>query len=87
MIILCLAVKMLTLRSQFAAPVLGAMGTGILVLDALLLFLLCAGITAVSISLVHAVTARLKIEQIFKFYWTVVSLPALLSLVLAWYGL
>lgn len=81
------AVKMLTLSSLFAALFLGGLGTGILVLDALLLFLLCAGITAVSISLVHAVTARLKIEQIFKFYWTVVSLPALLSLVLAWYGL
>lgn len=81
------AVKMLTLSSLFAALFLGGLGTGILVLDALLLFLLCAGITAVSISLVHAVTARLKIEQVFKFYWTVVSLPALLSLVLAWYGL
>lgn len=81
------AVKMLTLSSLFAALFLGGLGTGILVLDALLLFLLCAGITAVSISLVHAVTARLKIEQIFKFYWTVVALPALLSLVLAWYGL
>ena len=56
-------------------------------LDALLLFVLCAVITAVAISFVHAFTARLKIEQIFKYYWTVVSLLALISLVLAWYGL
>ena len=44
-------------------------------------------ITAVFISFVHAVTARLKIEQIFKYYWTVVSGLALISVVLAWYGL
>ena len=56
-------------------------------LAVLLLFLLCVIVTAVGISLVHAVTARLKIEQIFKYYWTVVSGLALLSLVLVWYGL
>lgn len=55
-------------------------------LQVLVLFLLCTVITIVSISFVHAVTARLKIEQIFKYYWTVVSGLALLSLVLAWYG-
>ena len=42
--------------------------------------------TILFISLVHAITARLKIEQVFKFYWTVVTGLALLSLVLAWYG-
>ncbi len=81
------AVKMLTLTSMFVALFLGGIGTGIVVLDALIMFALCVVITAVSISLVHAVTARLKIEQIFKYYWTVVSALALLSLVLAWYGL
>ena len=81
------AVKMLTLTSLFVALFLGGLGTGIVALDALLMFLLCAAITAVSISFVHAVTARLKIEQVFKFYWTVVTLLAAVSLVLAWYGL
>ena len=81
------AVKMLSLTSLFVALFLGGLGTGIVALDALLLFLLCAVITAVSISFVHAFTARLKIEQIFKYYWTGVSLLALASLVLAWYGL
>jgi len=81
------AIKMLTLTSMFVALFLGGIGTGIIVLDALIMFVLCVVITAVSISLVHAVTARLKIEQIFKYYWTVVSALALLSLVLAWYGL
>ena len=81
------AVKMLTLTSLFVALFLGGLGTGIVALDAVILFLLCLVLTAVSISFVHAVTARLKIEQIFKFYWTLVSGLALISLVLAWYGL
>ena len=81
------AVKMLTLTSLFVALFLGGLGTGIVALDALLMFLLCAAITAVSISFVHAVTAILKIEQVFKYYWTVVTLLAAVSLVLAWYGL
>lgn len=81
------AVKMLTLTSLFVALFLGGLGTGIVVLDGIILFLLCVVLTAVSISFVHAITARLKIEQIFKYYWTVVSGLALISLVLAWYGL
>ena len=81
------AVKMLSLTSMFVALFLGGLGTGIIVLDALILFVLCVVLTALTISLVHAVTARLKIEQIFKYYWTVVSGLALISLVLAWYGL
>ena len=81
------AIKMLTLTSLFVALFLGGIGTGVIVLDMLILVALCIVLTALCISLVHAVTARLKIEQIFKYYWTVVSGLALLSLVLAWYGL
>ena len=66
----------------------GAAATAVtILLDVLVLFLLCVVLTAVCISLIHAITARLKIEQIFKYYWTVVSGLALLSLVLVWYGL
>ena len=81
------AVKMLTLTSMFVALFLGGIGTGLLVVDGVIMFALCVVLTAVSISFVHAVTARLKIEQIFKYYWTVVTGLALISLVLAWYGL
>ena len=81
------AVKMLTLTSLFVALFLGGLGTGIVVVDGIIMFVLCIVITAIFISLVHAVTARLKVEQIFKYYWTVVSGLALISLVLAWYGL
>jgi formate hydrogenlyase subunit 4 len=65
----------------------GAAGALVMLLSVIVLFLLCVLITAVAISLVHAVTARLKIEQIFKYYWTVVAALALVSLVLAWFGL
>ena len=65
----------------------GAAAAVVTILDILVMVLLCIVVTAVGISLVHAVTARLKIEQIFKYYWTVVSALALLSLVLVWYGL
>ena len=81
------AIKMLTLTSLFVALFLGGLRTGIVALDGIILFLLCVVLTAVSISFVHAITARLKIEQIFKFYWTLVTGLALISLVLAWYGL
>ena len=63
--------------------------TGMLagLLGAIVLVLICLAITIVFISLVHAVTARLKVEQVFKYYWTVVTGLALLSLVLAWFKL
>ncbi len=63
--------------------------TGMLagLLGAIVLVLICLAITIVFIALVHAVTARLKVEQVFKYYWTVVTGLALLSLVLAWFKL
>jgi len=81
------AIKMLTLTSLFVALFLGGIGVGIPAVDAVIMFALCVVITVISISVVHAITARLRIEQIFKFYWTTVSGLALISLVLAWYGL
>ena len=65
----------------------GAAGAVAFLLEVLVLFLLCTVLTFLSISVVHAVTARLRIEQLFKYYWTVVAGLALISLVLAWYGL
>ena len=57
------------------------------ILEILILFLLCALLVAVCVSFIHAVTARLRIEQLFKYYWTVVTALAAVSLILAWYGL
>lgn len=81
------SIKTLTLTSLFCALFLGGIGTGILAIDAVILFAICALLTVVSISFVHAVTARLRIDQIFKFYWTFVSGLAAISLVLAWFGM
>ncbi len=64
----------------------GAAAAISMLLQALIMVLLCIVLTILTISLVHAVTARLKIEQLFKYYWTVVTGLALISLVLAWYG-
>ena len=75
-------------RLVLAIGLTGVAATVVTVLlDVIVLFLLCVVLTALTISLIHAITARLKIEQIFKYYWTVVSGLALLSLVLVWYGL
>ena len=80
-------IKVYTLTSLFVALFLGGIGTGLVAVDALIVFALSLVVTIITISLVHAVTARLKIEQLFKYYWTVVSGLAAISLVLAWFGM
>ena len=80
-------IKILTMTSLFTALFLGGVGTGIIAVDAIIVFAISVVIVAVVVSLVHAITARLKIEQVFKYYWTTVTGFALVSLVLAWYGL
>lgn len=80
-------IKLLTMTSLFTALFLGGIGVGIPAVDALIMFAFSVVITIVTVSLVHAVTARLKIEQVFKYYWTIVTALALVSLVMAWYGL
>ena len=81
------SIKMLTMTSLFVALFLGGCGTGNVVIDALIMIVLCIVVMIVSVTFVNAITARLKIEQLFKYYWTVVSGIALISLVLAWFGL
>lgn len=44
-------------------------------------------IMCIVISLVRAVTARIRVEQAFKFYWTYPTLLSIVSLVLVWAGL
>ena len=81
------SIKLLTMTSLFTALFLGGIGVGIPAIDALIMFAFSVIITIVTVSLVHAVTARLKIEQVFKYYWTIVTALALVSLVMTWYGL
>ena len=81
------AIKILTMTSLFVALFLGGLGTGVLIADALIMFFFCVVVVICVVALIDASTARLKIEQLFKYYWTVVSGLAAISLILAWFGL
>ena len=80
------SMKMFIMTALFTALFLGGVDTGILGLNVLVLVVICAVLTVLCMTLIHAVTARLKIEHLFKFYWTVVTALASLSLILAWMG-
>ena len=80
-------VKQFIVSALFCSLFLGGAGSGIIALDSLFFFVKCLAVTLVSMTLVRAVTARLRVEQVFKFYWTVVAGLALVSLLLAWFGL
>lgn len=81
------AIKMLIITSLFVTLFLSGSGTGIVAADVLLQVFLCAVVVIVSISLLRAVTARIKVEQTLKFYWTYPTVLSILSLVLVWLGL
>jgi NADH-quinone oxidoreductase subunit H len=87
------AIKMYIMTALYVTLFLGGRGldTGNLVLNgalnALLLFIICALLTIICMSLIHAVTARLKVEVLFRFYWKIVTGLAGLSLVLVWLGI
>lgn len=88
------AVKMFIVTSLFVSIFLSGKGlfiggTSMLVIgaNALIQFLLTIVIVAVSISFLKAITARLRVEQVFKFYWTYPTALAIVSFVLVWMGL
>ncbi len=79
--------KMFIMSALFTALFLGGAGTGHIALDALIFVLECTLCMFLSMTLPHAICARLKVEQVFKFYWTTVTLLSLTSLILVWLGL
>lgn len=81
------AIKMFIMTALFTALFLGGIDTGILALNAVILVAICAVVTILCMTLIHAFTARLKIEHLFKFYWTIVVGLAAISLILVWFGL
>ncbi len=85
------AMKMFIMTALFSVLFLGGIDLGNTslgwALGGLVLFGISALLTILCMTLIHAVTARLKIEHLFKFYWTVVAGLALLSLILVWFGL
>lgn len=81
------AIKMFVMTAFFTALFLGGISTGFLFADIIIVLVICTVVTVLSMTLPHAITARLKIEQLFKFYWTVVAGLALVSLILVWVGI
>jgi NADH-quinone oxidoreductase subunit H len=82
------SVKMFIMGSLFVALFLGGngFGTGIsmLPLNTLLMMFFVILIIMVSVSFVRAIVARIKVEQTLKFFWTVPTVLALISLVLTY---
>lgn len=81
------SIKMLVMTALFTGIFFGGRYTGIIWLDVVIFVLICIAVTIVCMTLIHAVTARLKIEHLFKFFWTFVAGLALISLILVWIGL
>ena len=80
-------VKMYIMTALFCALFLGGLSTGIVILDIIIVIVLCTVVTFVTMTVPHAVCARFKVEQVFKFYWTVVAGLAAISAILVWIGL
>lgn len=81
------AIKMFVMTALFAALFLGGINTGYIWLNVIIALVICAVLTIISMTVLHAICARLKVEQVFKFFWTVVSGLALVSLILVWMGI
>ncbi len=79
------AIKTYVMSALFVALFLGARLSGILWLDAPVLLVCAAVVTIFSMTLSHAVCARLRVEQLFVLYWGPVSALAALSLILVWF--
>ena len=78
-------VKMYIMTALFCAMFLGGITVGLagtvgVVVDVLIFLVLCGVVSFIC-------CARLRVEQVFKFYWTVVAGLAALSLVMVWAGL
>lgn len=79
-------IKIFIISSLFVTLFLSGKGTGIVIADAVLQLILCIVVVIISISLLRAITSRLKVEQMLKFYWTYPASLSLLSLILVWLG-
>ena len=79
------AVKTYVMSTLFIAMFLGSAVTGILFADVLLLLISAAVVTIISMTIAHGVCARLRVEQLFRFYWGPVTIMAALSLILVWF--
>lgn len=80
-------IKMFIMSSLFTFLFFGGINTGSVALNAVILVAICIAVTVICMTLIHGITARLKVEHLFKFYWTIVAGLAAVSLILVWIGL
>lgn len=80
-------IKMFIMASLFVTLFLSGAGTGFIVIDVIIQVLIALLVIILTVSLLRAVTARIKVEQLLKFYWTYPTALAIISLVLVWLGL
>ena len=85
-------IKMYIMTALFVAMFLGGISTGIagiggIVVDVIIFLVLCGVVSFICMTIPHAICARLKVEQVFKFYWTIVAGLAAVSLIMVWAGL
>jgi len=92
------SLKMFIMTALFTSLFLGGffsemwIGTALphiicLAIDGLIVVAISIVLTLICMTMIHAATARFKIEHLFKFYWTIVTGLAVISLVLVWIGL
>jgi NADH-quinone oxidoreductase subunit H len=86
------SIKMFIMASLFTALFMGGRGLGSitknasvdLFINTILLLVIMILIIAISVSFIKAVVARVKVEQTLKFFWTIPTGLALLSLLLVY---
>ena len=81
------AIKMFIMTGLFTTLFLGGIDTGMVWLNVIIYVAISIVLTVLTMTIPHAICARLKIEKLFKFYWTIVAGLAALSLILVWFGL
>lgn len=77
-------VKMFVMGALFVSIFLSGVGFGNLPANTLLFMVLVTLVIAVSVSFVRAIMGRVKVEHTIKFFWTVPSALALISLILTY---
>lgn len=85
-------VKIFTMSNLFIALFLGGLGVNFgavtinIILNIIILLILSVVITAISISLSKTIAGRLRVEQTLKFFWTIPTALAAISLILVYTG-
>ncbi|KAJ53371.1 NADH-quinone oxidoreductase subunit H [Clostridium tetanomorphum] len=78
------AVKMFIMGNLFVSLFLGGINFGNIILNVLFNILLIILVIIISISFVRSIVGRIRIEQTLRFFWTIPTILAAISLVFAY---